>query len=116
MTNLVAPGQGRRSATSVLRCPGIWLLLGGLEILFLVHLSEFLYPGYSVSHDYISDLGVGPMPASGVFTVAVVLFGLMALVAAYLFRKSNKKSLIWVFLALSGIGGIGVGVDNAKLM
>ena len=94
------------------RSPGLWLFLGGLEILFLIHLSEFLYPGYSVSDNYISDLGVGPMPSSAIFTVAVVLFGLMALAAAALLRQENKKSFIWLLLALTGIGAIGVGVFN----
>lgn len=78
--------------------------------MFLIHLSEFLYPGYSSSEDYISDLGVGPMPSSAVFTIAVVLFGSMALTAAALFRREDKKSLIWPFLVLTGIGAIGVGV------
>ena len=97
---------------AILRSPGLWLLVGGLEILFLVHLSELLYPGYSISANYISDLGVGPMPSSAIFTVAVILFGLMALVAAALLRLKNKKSLICLLLALSGIGAIGVGVFN----
>ena len=88
------------------------MFIGGLEALFLIHLAEFLYPGYSVSDNYISDLGVGPMPSSGIFAVAVVVFGLMALVAAYLFRKENRKSWFWVFLALSGIGAVGVGTFN----
>ena len=99
-------------ANELLRSPGLWLLIGGIEILFLVHLAEFLYPGYSVSEDYISDLGIGPMPSSAIFTVAVVLFGLMALLAAVLLRKKNEKSFFWLFLALSGIGAIGVGVFN----
>ena len=101
-----------QSVMTVLRSPGIWILVGGLEALFLIHLAEFLYPGYSVSDNYISDLGVGPMPSSAVFAVSVVLFGVIALLAASLFRKENKKSLLWVFLALSGIGAIGVGVFN----
>jgi len=96
----------------ILRSPGIWLLVGGLEILFLVHLSELLYPGYSISANYISDLGVGPMLSSALFTVAVILFGLMALLAAALFRERDRKSLIWLLLVLSGIGAIGVGAFN----
>lgn len=80
--------------------------------MFLIHLSEFLYPGYSVSENYISDLGVGPMPSSAIFTVAVVLFGLMALLAAALLRQKDKKMLTWLFIALSGIGAIGVGAFN----
>lgn len=103
----------RKSATAVLRSPGLWILAGGLEVLFLIHLSELLYPGYSVSDNYISDLGVGPMPSSAIFAVSVILFGALALLAAALFRKEDKKSLFWVFLALSGIGAIGVGVFNS---
>jgi hypothetical protein len=42
--------------------PGSWLLYASLEVLFLVNIAEFLYPGYSVSQNYISDLGVRPEP------------------------------------------------------
>jgi hypothetical membrane protein len=95
-----------------LRSPGLWLFLGGLEMLFLVHLAEFLYPGYSTSQNYISDLGVGPTPSNWIFTAAIILFGLMALATAALLRQMSKRSLLWPLLALSGIGAIGVGVFN----
>jgi len=95
-----------------LRSPGLWLLAGGLEMLFLVHLAEFLYPGYSVSENYISDLGVAATASRWVFTAAIILFGSMALVSAALLRQRSKKSLLWPFLGLSGIGAIGVGVFN----
>jgi hypothetical membrane protein len=95
-----------------LRSPGLLLLVGGLEMLFMVHLAEFLYPGYSTSQNYISDLGVGPTSSRLIFTGAIIVFGLMALVTAALLRLRPGKSLIWLFLALSGIGAIGVGVFN----
>jgi hypothetical membrane protein len=95
-----------------LRSPGLWLFLGGLEMLLMLHIAEFLYSGYSVSRNYISDLGVGPDPSRWIFTVTTIVFGLMALAAAALLRKKSKKSLIWPFLALSGVGAIGVGVFN----
>jgi len=91
------------------RLPDLLLFVAGLELLFMVHLSEMLYPGYSVSEDYISELGVGPMPSSAVFAFGVILFGFIALVAAHLFRQRDRKSLMWLFLALSGVGAIGVG-------
>jgi hypothetical membrane protein len=94
------------------RSPGLWLLAGGLEMLFMVHLAEFLYSGYSTSQNYISDLGVGPTPSRWIFTAAIILFGLMALVTAALLRRRSEKSLIWLMLALSGTGAIGVGVFN----
>jgi hypothetical membrane protein len=95
-----------------LRSPGLWLLVGGLEMLFMVHLAEFLYPGYSTSKNYISDLGVGPMSSRLIFTSAIILFGLMALATAALLRLRPGKPLIWLLLALSGIGAIGVGIFN----
>ena len=95
-----------------LRSPGLWLFLGGLEMLFLVHLAEFLYPGYSTSQNYISDLGVGPATSRWLFTAAIILFGSMALVTAVLLRQSHGQPLIWLLLALSGIGAIGVGIFN----
>jgi hypothetical membrane protein len=95
-----------------LRSPGLWLLVGGLEMLFMVHLAEFLYPGYSTSKNYISDLGIGPMSSRLIFTSAIILFGLMALATAALLRPRPGKSLIWMLLALSGVGAIGVGIFN----
>jgi len=83
-------------------------------MLFMVHLAEFLYSGYSTSQNYISDLGVGPTPSRWIFTAAVILFGLMALVTAALLRQRSGKSLIWLMLALSGTGAIGVGVFNGN--
>jgi len=77
-----------------------------------VHLAEFLYQGYSVSKNYISDLGVGPSSSRAVFTAAIIVFGLTALVSSVLFRRSHPRSYMWLLLAASGIGAIGVGIFN----
>jgi len=95
-----------------LRSPGLWLFVGGLEMLFLVHLAELLYPGYSTSQNFISDLGVGPTTPRWIFTGAIILFGLMALTTSSLLRLRPGSSRVWLLLALSGIGAIGVGVFN----
>lgn len=81
-------------------------------MLFLVHLAEFIYPGYSTSQNYISDLGVGPTSPRLIFTVAIIVFGSMALLTAALLRQNREKWMVWLFLALSGVGAIGVGVFN----
>jgi hypothetical membrane protein len=83
-------------------------------MLLLVNLAEFMSPGYSVSEDYISDLGVGPMASRVVFTAAIVVFGLMALVSSVLMRRSCPSSSIWFMLAAAGIGAIGVGTFNER--
>lgn len=79
-------------------------------MLFLVHIAEFLYPGYSVSEDYISELGVGPTTPRVVFTVGLVAFGLMVLTASWMLKEREPESRLWLILALSAIGAIGVGV------
>lgn len=96
---------------------GFWLLASALEALFLIHLAEFLYPGYSVSQDYLSELGVGPSAPRILFTTALVFFGLMILVASYLLRQKDHASRLWLLLLISAVGAIGVGVfdmDNFK--
>jgi hypothetical membrane protein len=99
-----------------LRKPGPWLLLASLEVLFLVHVAEFLYPGYSVSQNYISDLGVGPEPSRSLFTVALIGFGVMVLMAAALIRVEDKKNLLWLLFGLSGVGALGVSVFNENII
>ena len=96
----------------VLKSPGLWLFLGALEALFLIHLAEFLYPGYSVSQNYISELGVGPTTPRLIFVAALVAFGLMILMAALLLREKSRMSKLWLLLAVSALVAIGVGVFN----
>lgn len=97
--------------------PGLWLMVGALEALFLIHLAEFLYPGYNVSEDYISELGVGSTTSHALFTTALVVFGLMVLMASLQLRQKDRGSRLWQLLCISAVGAIGVGVfdmDNFK--
>jgi hypothetical membrane protein len=94
--------------------PGFWLFLAGLEILLLFHIAEFVYPGYSVSKNYISDLGVGPQPSRAIFTIAVILFGVLALVAAFYMHDRDPSSYLWVLIVIAAIGSIGVGLFNER--
>lgn len=95
-----------------IRSPGLWLLSGALLMLVSVHLAEFLYPEYSVSQNYISDLGVGPMPSRGIFTAGIIVFGLVVLISAAMMRQTFPRSSMWFLLAASGVGAIGVGIIN----
>lgn len=90
---------------------GMILVVASVQLLFLVNIAEFLYPGYSVSSNYISDLGVGPSPSREIFTLGVLVFGLLVLlVAARLYGR--RESHLWLFFAISGIGAVGVAVFN----
>ncbi len=94
------------------RNPNFYVLLGFVQFGFFMLIAEFLYPGYSVSQNYISDLGVGPQPSQTIFTVSIILFGLFALIGAYLYSKTVEGRLFSILIAIAGIGGIGVGLFN----
>ena len=86
-------------------------------VLFFVAVSQFViglvvaearYPGYSISANYISDLGVGP--SAMIFNSSVFLMGLLILIGAYFFQRAFNFKLLTVLLVLTAIGAMGVGV------
>ncbi len=97
---------------SSIKNTGTLLFLAGIEISLLVDLAEFLYPGYSVSQNYISDLGVGPGPTGAIFTFSLVLFGGLLILSAYFLKKNGGFAHLWTLILISGLGAIGVGLFN----
>jgi len=91
------------------RTAGAVLFTGAVLFITGMHLAEFIYPGYSVSGDYISDLGV-QQPSSLVFNTSVTLLGIFILLGSYFILREFHSTLISVFLGLAGAGAIGVGV------
>ncbi len=87
---------------------GMLLSLGSILCVLGIIVSEALYPGYSTSKNYISDLGVGP---SGLlFNSSVFLLGVLTLCSAYFIQKAFNSKLFSLLLAISAIGAIGVGL------
>src|SRR2546422_2790007 len=69
---------------------------------------ESVSPGYSVSINYISALGVGP--AALIFDPSIILVGLVVLATAWFLLRAFKDRLVSVVFALAGVGAIAVGV------
>jgi hypothetical membrane protein len=88
------------------------ITFGALQFAFLMFIAECLYPGYSISNNYISDLGVGPEPSRTLFTASIVIFGACILAASLLFLRGGSDRTFVICLALAGIGSIGVGLFN----
>jgi len=70
-------------------------------------IAEALYPGYSTSENYISDLGVGP--SSLIFNSSVFLLGVLVVGGAYFIYLADFR-LFSILLATAGIGAMGVGL------
>jgi len=95
---------------------GALILVGGSQFVVGMLLAEALYPGYSISQNYISDLGVGP--SALIFNSSVFLLGLMVVVSAYFVHSSFRSRLATGLLVLAGLGAMGVGVftENSPAM
>jgi len=86
-------------------------------------LAEAFYPGYSISGNYISDLGaycngifpnagvcVIYQPTSNIFNGSVFLLGALLVVAAYVCWRPLRWRIFSILILLAGIGAMGVGV------
>lgn len=87
---------------------GLLLVIGGVLCTLGMIVAEALYPGYSTSENYISDLGVGP--SALVFNSSIFLLGVLAVCSAYFIQKTFNFKLFSILTAITGIGAIGVGL------
>ncbi len=90
------------------RVAGILLFVAASQFVFGLDIAEALYPGYSASANYISDLGVGP--SAIYFNSSVFLMGLLMIIGAYFLQRAFDYTMLTIMLALTAIGAMGVGV------
>ena len=103
-----------------LKRAGAIVFLGTVQFAVFLVLAEVYYPGYSVSANYISDLGATCLngtckffqPSSAIFNSSIVLLGVSLFLGSYYLWKGFRSKAVSVFLVLAGIGAVGVGVFN----
>ena len=87
---------------------GVLFFVAATQFVLCLTVAEALYLGYSVSDNYISDLGVGP--SSMVFNSSVFILGLLLLAGVYFLRHNSTLKTVNIMLFLMGVGAMGVGV------
>ena len=87
---------------------GALFFIAASQFVIGMMLAEARYPGYSISANYISDLGVGP--SAIIFNSSVFLLGFLILVGVYFIHRALNFKLLTLFLILTAIGAMGVGV------
>jgi len=87
---------------------GLLFFAAVTQFVLSIIIAEALYPGYSVSNNYISDLGVGP--SAIVFNSSVFLLGLLLLTGTYLQRQNSSFKTLNTLLLLMAVGSMGVGI------
>ncbi len=100
--------------TSPEKLAGALIFMGTAQFILFATVAEALYLGYSVSNNYISDLGVGP--SAPIFNSSVFVLGLSVIASVYLLhRVYGGHRFFLTFLFLCGIGAVGAGLFPANL-
>lgn len=87
---------------------GTLFFVATAQFILCLIIAEARYPGYSVSANYISDLGVGP--SAIVFNSSVFLLGLLILAGVYFLWHFKGFKTLNILLFLMAVGAMGVGV------
>jgi len=87
---------------------GVLFFIAATQFVLGFTIAEALYPGYSVSDNYISDLGIGP--SAMIFNSSVFLAGLLLLIGTYFLRHISDFKTVNTLLLLLAVGLMGVGV------
>jgi len=87
---------------------GMLFFIATTQFVLGLNIAEALYPDYSVSDNYISDLGIGPTAI--LFNSSVFLLGLLLLIGTYFLRHISNFKTVNILLLLMAVGAMGVGV------
>jgi hypothetical membrane protein len=87
---------------------GALIFVAVTQFVLGVIVSEALYSGYSISENYVSDLGVGS--SSIIFNSSVFLMGLLLISGAYFLHRAFGFTMLTVTFVLTAIGAMGVGI------
>jgi hypothetical membrane protein len=90
------------------RIAGLLSFVGASQFLIFMLISEALYPGYSISENMISDLGIGS--TAGLFNSSIIVLGLLIILSAITFHSFHKNNIFTILMILTGMGAIGVGL------
>jgi hypothetical membrane protein len=102
---------------------GVAIFVGAVQFGVLLIVSEILYSaygtgGYSVSANYVSDLGA-TCPSAGVcyippsatlFDSSIAILGLLIIVGAFFIHRAFRWLPATVLVTIAGIGALGVGL------
>jgi hypothetical membrane protein len=96
---------------------GAFMFVGGVQFVIGMLLAEIFYPGYSVSGNYISDLGATCrdtcliyQPSAFIFNTSAMILGILILLSSYCIWHEFQNYLISILIGLSGLGALGVGL------
>jgi hypothetical membrane protein len=96
------------------RSGAVLLVVGAVQFIVGMIVVQSQYPGYSLTNNYISDLGGAHSPWALGFDASVIILGICAIFGALFiwsaFPEGPSRGVGLGFLLIAGAGAIGVGV------
>lgn len=89
---------------------GTLLVVGGIQFVIALILAEAVYPGYSIAHNYISDLGEWGKPSAAIFNLSIMIFGISIIVASVFIKRYFHLRKMAYLYTIAGAGSLGVGI------
>jgi hypothetical membrane protein len=99
---------------------GTVLLVGLAQFIVLLQIAEFLYPDFSTSRNYISDLGATcrmppgnctvVQPSASIFNGSTIALGILIAISTYFLQKAFGQKVFSLFILFTGFGVTGVGL------
>ena len=86
----------------------MFFFIAATQFVLGLAIAEALYPGYSLSANYISDLGIGP--SAIIFNSSAFLLGLLMLIGTYFLRHISNFKTTNILLVLMAIAAMGIGI------
>jgi hypothetical membrane protein len=75
---------------------GVLFFIAATQFVLGIIVAEALYPGYSISKNEISYLGIGP--SAMVFNASIFLLGLLMIVGTYFLQRAFNVRILTVLL------------------
>ncbi|MEM1564117.1 MAG: DUF998 domain-containing protein [Candidatus Bathyarchaeia archaeon] len=89
---------------------GALIFVGATQFILCMLIAECIYSNYSISENYISDLGKIGEVSAPVFNTSVFVLGLTVVAGAYFLRQTIANKFFLCLLILCGVGAMGVGI------
>ena len=100
--------EARNMTYSKEKVAGTLFFIAATQFVLGLTVAEALYPGFSMSAYYISDLGIGP--SALIFNSSAFLLGLLLLIGTYFLRHVPGFKTVNIMLTLMALGAMGIGI------
>jgi hypothetical membrane protein len=95
---------------------GLFFFIAASQFILGLIVAEALYSAYSISANYISDLGVGP--SSMIFNMSIFLVGFLSIIGTYFLHRAFHHRMVTLLLTIAALAAMSVGIftENSEPM